>query len=224
VSGLELFLQGIYFLTLIPSSTHLEQRHYRSIFVDGVNVHESHSILNHESNSFVGFHEDDDDPLHLGVAKENAGIFSRLTLSWANPLMMKGSCGFLKYPDDLFELPPPISTAYVSEKFEDAGANSAHRYSLVKTLHNCFGLEFYSIGILRFIADASGFAGPILLNYLVSFIEQGENTQAEWHGYIYVAGMFVAAFIGMKLIGMSIINLIGSGIMTCFYLCSRCLS
>jgi ATP-binding cassette subfamily C (CFTR/MRP) protein 10 len=200
ISGLDLFLQGLIFLSLIPNSTHLEQRHYRSILVDGANVHESHSILNHESNSFVGFHEEDEDPMSLGIAKENSGFFSRLTISWVNSLMLKGSCGYLRYPDDLFELPPALSTSNVSAKFQETcsgtGGNTSSKFPLVKTLHSNFGWEFYSIGILRLLADVCGFAGPILLNLLVSFIEGGDETKDEWRGYFYVLGMFSASFAG----------------------------
>lgn len=207
ISGLELLIQGLYFLTIIPSSIHLEQRHYRSIF-EGTNAHESHSILNHESNSFVGFQEEDEDPMSLGIAKEDKSFLSKLTISWVNPLMMKGCCGYLRYPDDLFDLPPSLSTANVAAKFQDinfatqhlsslAGSTPGGKYSLVKSLHKNFGLEFYAIGILKFVSDACGFCGPVLLNLLVSHIE-GSNydVQYEWEGYIYVVGLFFATLIG----------------------------
>ena len=112
--------------------------------------------------------------------------------------MMKGSCGYLKYSDDLFELPTKLSTAHVTSKFQRDTANSS---SLLKSLHKCFGLEFYSVGILKLIADVCGFAGPILLNWLVMYIEEGKpdsgsGTSENTKGYFYVLGMFSAAFIG----------------------------
>ena len=43
--------------------------------------------------------------------------------------------------------------------------------SLVKALNRGFGIFYYSIGILKFLADCLAFAGPVLLNLLVSFME-----------------------------------------------------
>ena len=43
--------------------------------------------------------------------------------------------------------------------------------SVVRALNKAFGLFYFSIGILKFLADCIAFAGPILLNYLVSFME-----------------------------------------------------
>jgi len=197
ISGAEAFLQGIYLLTLIPGSIHLEERHYRAILTDS--SLEPDSILNHENNSFVGFHEDDGDPMYLGIAKENAGVFSKLIFSWVNELMSKGSCGYLKYSDDLFDLPTKLSTSTVTANFQKCVLDSAN--SLIKSLHQSFGLEFYSIGLLKLIGDICGFAGPILLNLLVSYIEEGPETgdSQSSKGYFYVLGMFSAAIIGSSI-------------------------
>lgn len=43
--------------------------------------------------------------------------------------------------------------------------------TLLRALHACFGVQFYSIGILKLVSDMAGFAGPILLNYLIRFVE-----------------------------------------------------
>lgn len=38
------------------------------------------------------------------------------------------------------------------------------QFTLLKALHKVFWVEFYSVGILKFIADLAGFGGPMLLN------------------------------------------------------------
>lgn len=43
--------------------------------------------------------------------------------------------------------------------------------TLLRALHTCFALQFYSIGILKLISDMAGFAGPLLLNRLVAFVQ-----------------------------------------------------
>lgn len=70
-----------------------------------------------------------------------------------------------------------------------------HQVSLFMALHKCFWVQFYGIGILRFIADAMAFAGPILLNKLVSFIENKSEDISL--GYMYAAGLFVSTLIGI---------------------------
>ncbi|RZC35046.1 hypothetical protein BDFB_002777 [Asbolus verrucosus] len=58
-----------------------------------------------------------------------------------------------------------------------------YNVSLFKALHKCFWVQFYSIGVLKLIADCAGFAGPMLLNRLVSFIEN-KSEDIKW-GYLY---------------------------------------
>lgn len=65
--------------------------------------------------------------------------------------------------------------------------------SLVRALHTCFGWEFYSIGILKFIGDAVGFASPLLLNQLVTFIESKSEKKED--GYFFALGLSLAALI-----------------------------
>lgn len=66
--------------------------------------------------------------------------------------------------------------------------------SLLKALHKCFWFQFYTVGILRFMSDCSGFAGPILLNKLVNFIEDKQEDIS--FGYLYAFGLFITTLIG----------------------------
>ena len=43
--------------------------------------------------------------------------------------------------------------------------------SLIGALNRAFGLHYYPLGVLKFLADILGFAGPLLLYYLVAFME-----------------------------------------------------
>lgn len=153
-------------------------------------------VEGHESNSYTGFDEDDEE-LPLGTAKEHAGCISKLLFLWVTPLMKKGACGFLKSADNLFELPLAISTRNVAVTFQRWTVSRG--FSLLRSLHVCFGYEFYSVGILKLLSDAMGFCGPILLNLLVTFIETPSESSTEqeiWIGYAYVGGLFGAAVIG----------------------------
>ena len=65
--------------------------------------------------------------------------------------------------------------------------------SLLSALNKAFGLEYYLLGLLKLLGDMLGFAGPILLNYLVSYMEN--KTEPISHGYIYASGLFASTFI-----------------------------
>lgn len=191
-SAIELILQGLYLLTVIPGSSHLEQHQYRHR--SRVNDVLYSAYEGHENNSYTGFDEDDEEELPLGTAKESSGFISVLFFTWVTPMMRKGACGFLRSAENLFELPLSLSTRNIALNF--------HRWTvtkglpLLKSLHISFGLEFYSVGILKLLSDAMGFCGPLLLNQLVTFIEDGDNDQEIWVGYSYVGGLFGAAIVG----------------------------
>lgn len=197
-SGVEALLQFIYMLSLIPGSVHLEQRHYRSLLTDSPT--EPHTVHNQNFGSYIGFHEDDG-PMYLGIAKENASSLSKLLFWWVNRLMRKGSCGYLAQTEDLFDLPPKMSTSYVATNFQNSILSC--KSSLMMSLFKSFGTQFFSIGILKLIADGCGFCGPIFLNLLISFIEE-DNREGQsvtgndvGRGYLYVFGMVSSALIGM---------------------------
>ncbi|XP_023950865.1 ATP-binding cassette sub-family C member 10 [Bicyclus anynana] len=65
--------------------------------------------------------------------------------------------------------------------------------SLFHALHSCFALQFYSIGILKLISDMAGFGGPILLNKLITFIE--DDSIDQHYGYIYAASLLSVTII-----------------------------
>lgn len=144
---------------------------------------------------------------------ENVTWLSRLLFYWVNPLMEKGVQGKLNHSDDLHDLPFSLNCSTVSTKLDKALTGNIdeirrrqaltssissqsitspdvtfigvrkHNVSLFKALHKCFWVQFYSIGALKFLSDCAGFAAPILLNRLVSFIED-KSEDIKW-GYLY---------------------------------------
>ncbi|KAL3874278.1 hypothetical protein ACJMK2_037317 [Sinanodonta woodiana] len=77
---------------------------------------------------------------------------------------------------------------------EFANENQHSNVTLLSALHKTFGLEYYSIGLLKLLADSLGFAGPILLNLIVSYIENKNET--ETNGYIYACGLLIVTLLG----------------------------
>lgn len=129
----------------------------------------------------------------LGQAQDEAPILSRLLFYWVNPLIDKGLSGNLKSIDDLFDLPDSLSITNTAERLQNALEQSL---SLFRSMHRIFGLEFYAIGLLRFAADILGFAGPLLLNSLLSD-NSDDETETDMKSYAYAAGLFATALIGM---------------------------
>ncbi|XP_069116797.1 ATP-binding cassette sub-family C member 10-like [Argopecten irradians] len=66
--------------------------------------------------------------------------------------------------------------------------------TLLTALHRAFGFEYYLLGILKLTADIVGFAGPMLLNLLVTYIENKD--EPEQHGYLYASGLLLSTLIG----------------------------
>lgn len=65
--------------------------------------------------------------------------------------------------------------------------------SLLRALHSCFAWEFYSVGVIKFLGDAVGFASPLLLNLLVKFIESKSERKED--GYFFALGLCLTALI-----------------------------
>ncbi|CAB3365957.1 Hypothetical predicted protein [Cloeon dipterum] len=152
----------------------------------------SSSLSGHSYSQF----QEDQDPHYLGVATEGASIMSKLFFHWVTPLMKKGVDQKLTGTEELFDLPMNVSTRVVGQKFEstlEGGAFVATPKSLFRALHNCFGVQFYAIGILKLLADLAGFASPLLLGGLVTFIE--DKNEEIRTGLYYAAGLFAATTI-----------------------------
>ena len=61
------------------------------------------------------------------------------------------------------------------------------KISLFWALNRAFGLHYYPLGLLKLLADGLGFAGPLLLHALVSFMENRNvrrNTASMWYGFV----------------------------------------
>lgn len=69
-----------------------------------------------------------------------------------------------------------------------------NKMTLFHLLHKSFGWEFYSVGILKFISNCASFMGPLLLNKLIGFIE--DKDESVLNGYLYALLLFISALIG----------------------------
>ena len=135
------------------------------------------------------------------MAKQDVAWLPKLFLHWVNPLIVKGRRGKIHSADDVFDLPLQSSASEVGEKFwsilssfrtlldgpEQRSEQGQQRSFLLRALAKTFLTEFLTIGILKFLADCAGFASPILLNLVVTFMEDKEADH-RW-GYMYAFGL-----------------------------------
>lgn len=135
---------------------------------------------------YVRFMEDFDQR-YLGTAAEGSGCLSKLFFTWVNRLMEKGAKNRIHGPRDVYDLPEGFSVPMHSLLDTDT--------SLLRMLHREFGIEFYSIGILKLISDLASLAAPLLLNRLLLFIDDPKISMV--HGYLYAGGIFLASIIGL---------------------------
>ncbi|XP_077991202.1 ATP-binding cassette sub-family C member 10-like [Glandiceps talaboti] len=86
-----------------------------------------------------------------------------------------------------------LSESDLPQKKRTLSDNENIDVTLLQALHKCFGLKFYSLGLLKLISDCLNLAGPVLLNYLVSYMER--PTEATRLGYYYAAGLLLTTFL-----------------------------
>ncbi|XP_064623538.1 ATP-binding cassette sub-family C member 10-like [Lineus longissimus] len=220
VSYVEAGLHFFYLLSLIPIKDPMHG-HYDGLQVQYPGESgESQSLLGRGRLQTYGSITPHDD---FGDGYDGANIFNRLTFCWVRPLLRKGAAEMIHSADDLYQLPKDLQTRTVQIAFRKAlsnvaqnsvqdgdtpstgdgphvrfvdnnsSASSRGKTTLLRAMNRAFGLEYYSIGILKLIADLSAFAGPILLNLLVSYIEN--KNEPSQHGYFYACGLFLSTLI-----------------------------
>ncbi|KAL3266128.1 hypothetical protein HHI36_010314 [Cryptolaemus montrouzieri] len=204
-------LQMMYAISLIPGRGDTVIAEYEDDRRHSQN--DEHTPLLH--NAYVRLLQEDGDSSYLGIAMENTNWLAKLMFSWVYPLMEKGDNEKLEDSEDLFDLPGNMNCAGISSRMERNLVGNVDHYrsfqssassspdvtfskscnaKLLKALHKCFWREFYGIGILKFTADCTAFAGPMLLNKLVGFIEN-KDEQIGW-GYVYAAGLTLSTLAG----------------------------
>lgn len=177
----------LYLLSLLPSSSHWPpegESNYEELIVNG----EATPLLGHPpgGSGLPGvIYGEPHDPNYLGVAKETSNWLSNLLFYWVYPLIRKGRRGRIKSGDDVFDLPTDLSAPIASETFQNA--KEMNDNNLMKIFIKMYWKPFLLIGSLKFLADCAGFANPLLLNAVITFMENPQE-DIRW-GYLYAAGL-----------------------------------
>uniref|UniRef100_A0A0A9XHY7 ABC-type xenobiotic transporter n=2 Tax=Lygus hesperus TaxID=30085 RepID=A0A0A9XHY7_LYGHE len=188
-AAIETFVQTLYLFTLIPTGRDNPRVRFHAL---------AQSQSGDQSpTTYSRFNADDDRRGYLGNPMDGYGPLDRLFFSWVNPLLSKGCNGQIESSDDLYDLPDKLSAHHLSVHIIKAVYplhESYCRKSLFRALHSCFWVEFYGVGIIKFIGDVAGFCTPLLLKALVQFIE--DSSEPISYGYIYAIGLCTASLVG----------------------------
>lgn len=122
-------------------------------------------------------------------AEDRANFLSQLTFWWFNPLLFFG----YEHPlvmDDLWKLARQDESAHFVAAFRRAwDSQAASLHSLPRALVKAFGLPFLVAGCYKFVNDILVFAGPVLLNRLIGFVQ--DDSKPLYYGLGLAAAMFV---------------------------------
>ena len=134
------------------------------------------------------------------ASEDTAYFFSKLTFWWVQPFMIYGYTCKLLTQGCLFLLPRSLSTPVICDIFAKNLKKSDTlevKHALLATFNKTFGYRYYPLGLVKVFADLIAFAGPLLLNYLVNFIE--DPSEAIWHGYLYAGFLFTSTLLSSTL-------------------------
>ena len=126
----------------------------------------------------------------LGPGDDNTNVLSKLSFWWTNSLLRKGYAGELTSINELYDLPHQLNPKNLHTKFSKATVLRKERSSLIQALLQCFGWEYFSLGLVKFLTVGLNFANPVLLHFLITFIQ--DKNESVWNAYYYAFGMFGA--------------------------------
>ncbi|XP_069116796.1 ATP-binding cassette sub-family C member 10-like [Argopecten irradians] len=133
--------------------------------------------------------------------EDDVSLLSMLTYSWVEPLLDKGNTRPSLTLDDLFTMPTCLNIKQIQRNFHKTFRKAEQMTSqtdkkkptLFQVLYKSYGKDFLMwCGLLEFLAHMIDFAGPITLNWLISFFEN-EN-EPSYIGYRYVFFLFLSTF------------------------------
>ncbi|PNX84778.1 ABC transporter C family member 12-like protein, partial [Trifolium pratense] len=97
---------------------------------------------------------------------------------------------------DVWKLDKWDQTETLNEKFQKCWNTEFESSNpwLLRALNSSLGKRFWFGGIFKIGNDLSQFVGPILLNHLLSSMQNGDPS---WIGYIYAFSIFVGVSVGV---------------------------
>ncbi|KAI3512724.1 hypothetical protein L1887_20043 [Cichorium endivia] len=120
--------------------------------------------------------------------RSNPGVLARfwnvMTFRSINLVMEHGSKKQLDF-DDLLQLPTDMDPIFCHDTllncWEDQRRHDCSHPSLFWTICYAYGWPYMCLGLLKVLNDCLGFAGPLLLNMLIKYLQKGSGN---FDGYL----------------------------------------
>ncbi|GAB2228243.1 hypothetical protein Droror1_Dr00010073 [Drosera rotundifolia] len=117
----------------------------------------------------------------LNDSQEIASSFSHcMTFNNIYPVLEQGVKKQLDF-QDLLPLPPDMNPSLCHNtlrmSWEAQQITNCSNASLLKAIWSAYGWPYFCLGLLKVCNDCSGFAGPLLLNKLIRFLQKGGRSR-----------------------------------------------
>ena len=152
------------------------------------------------------YHLADTTPARATSVLDSASLYSSLTYAYLNPLFRAGLRRQLGMAD-IDALPSAIRTRDAAARFEhelarlraagDLEMQSSPRITLLRLLLRVYGAAWTRLGLLQALNTALSFAGPLVLNKVLSFLTDGGG--GAWVGLGWALLMALQALVSAAL-------------------------
>ncbi|KAL4281559.1 hypothetical protein GQ457_03G042490 [Hibiscus cannabinus] len=123
--------------------------------------------------------EMDIEDCHHTNSRSIQGFWDHMVFRSITSIMDSGLIKQLDF-DDLLLLPEDMDPSPCHEKllscWQDQQNNSCSNASLFRAIFSAYGWPYLRLGLLKVFNDFIGFAGPLLLNKLIRFLQQGSGS------------------------------------------------
>ncbi|KAL9323166.1 hypothetical protein ACSQ67_011219 [Phaseolus vulgaris] len=127
----------------------------------------------------------------------DGNFWDLMTFNFITPVMNHGVVKQLDY-DDLLPLPTDMGPSschdVILSCWQAQLSNNGSNASLFRALCSAYGWPYLRLGLLKVINDCIGFAGPLLLNKLIQFLQQGS---ANSDGYLLALSLGLTSIINV---------------------------
>ncbi|MFS7950853.1 putative ABC-type xenobiotic transporter [Helianthus anomalus] len=118
-----------------------------------------------------------------------ASFWNLMTFKTINPVMEHGAKKQLDF-DDLLQLPIDMDPSFCHDSllncWEDQTRRNGSHPSLFWTICYAYGWPYMCLGLLKVLNDCLGFAGPLLLNMLIKYLQEGTGN---FDGYLLAVSL-----------------------------------
>jgi hypothetical protein len=126
---------------------------------------------------------------------QEANWISKVMFGWVEHIIELSSKVKYLEIEDIDFLPVVDTVKHATQRFLRVwNSLDFSRSSMMLALIKAYGLEYFSLGALKFLVNALMFAGPVLLEQIVNFISTSD--QSDNSGYLFVVALFICLTAG----------------------------